>query len=47
MLASAASVTVLVAGNDILDPRFDIASRNLEGCNYFIVDPIVRQPALA
>ncbi|MGL4241710.1 MAG: GNVR domain-containing protein, partial [Beijerinckiaceae bacterium] len=36
-LTKAAAITVLVASEDLLDPHFDAASRNLEGCNYFIV----------
>jgi polysaccharide biosynthesis transport protein len=36
-LSQAVAITVLVASEDLLDPSFDAASRNLEGCNYFIV----------
>jgi polysaccharide biosynthesis transport protein len=41
-LAKSAVLTVLVAPEDVLDPRIDEASRNLAGCNYFIVGPAAR-----
>jgi len=37
MLSRATRLTILVASEDLDDPRIDLASRSLSGCNYFII----------
>jgi hypothetical protein len=46
-LSRAAALTVLVAPEDILDPRGDAASQHLSGCNYFIMGPTVAADEMA